>query len=697
MKPRQQGKGSAPLASPLVPTGPGRGGRLAALGLAAFLTALVACAGLVRLPEGLEQAGDRFYQGTRIPMLANHDGYYFLRMARDWSEGRYTPQDPGSGRERPSPPRLIVPLTSFVSRGLGQPVEWVAYYLPLALSLGMVAVYAAWGGALGRGTAVVFAALSGATAPFWVENVGPGLFDAKVLTPVFFYLAAFFLWRFSTQTHRRWLHGGLFAACSALLVAWWWPGMVLCGLLLAAYACSLGLPAPVWERRLKVGLLGLGVAAVLYAALVPADVQPGWMGQGVGILKDHLNLAFKLHGSDAAVGQSIEELQAVSPAYVARQMSGHPLVFLFALAGLGATLWRHRAACLFLSPALLLAVSSLRVERFILLGFPLVALGLGWGAEALAGYVAGKVSVSRRMLVRWGTTAALLGLLVPGALALEGHRPGQPFTGREDALLAPVRDSGEPGVVWTWWDYGYYVQDRTGGTCFFDGGMQTRSSLFVNALPLVCTDPDLAANWIHFFAAHGLDEFLRLSARLGSEQQAALFLTEALSGRDLSELGRLHDLSWIADLQSYLFPRNRAWLYLPAGFLSTNKHWYWFGRQYLEAAPPRLNHVNVFPQAALRFDEGRRRVFAPTKYLGGGEAGYGTLVRTGGTFVLEAATAGRPDPYLVIPEGKARAYLVDDLAARTLAFRLLAAVGYAHPRFRTVAYDQETGGLWAVE
>ena len=697
VRPRQQGKGAAPLASPPVPTGPGKGGRLAALGLAAFLTALVACAGLARVPEGLEQPGDRFYQGTRIPMLANHDGYYFLRLARDWREGRYAPLDQGNGRERPDPPRLIVPLAAAVARTLGQPVEWAAYYLPLVLSLGMVAVYAAWGGALGRGTAVVFAALAGATAPFWVENAGPGLFDAKVLTPVFFHLAAFFLWRFSTQTHRRWLPGGLFAITSVLFAAWWWPGLVLCGLLLAAYACSLGLPAPLWERRLKLGLLAAFLLAGAFAVLAPAGLRPAWLNHGLDVLANHLRLAFKLGGEEAAVGQAIEELQAVSPDSVAREMSGHPLVFLFALAGLGATLWRHRAACLFLSPALLLAVCSLRVERFILLGFPLAALGLGWGAEALAGYAAGKAPASRRSLVRWGTTAALLGLLVPNVLDLESKRPVQPFTGREDALLAPVRDSGEQGVVWTWWDYGYFVQDRTGRPCFFDGGMQTRASLFVNGLPLACTDPDLAANWIHFFAAHGLEEFGRLSGRLGSEQQAALFLTEALSGRDLAELGRRHDLSWITDPQAYLFPRNRAWLYLPAGFLTTSEHWYWFGRQYLEANPPRMNHVNVFPQEALRIEAAKRRLFAPEKHLGGGEAGYGTLVRTGGAFTLEAATAGRADPYLVIPEGLPRAYLVDGLAARTLAFRLLAAVGYAHPRFRPVAYDQTTGGLWAVE
>ncbi len=666
---------------------------------AVCLTALVVAFGLLCGPADPEQPGERFYHQSAIPMLTSNDGYYFLRLTQDFLDGRYAEQDELNGRSRPMPPRLIVLLTAGAARALHLPAELVAYYLPAILSLLMAAVYIAWGAALGRGLTVFFAALAGASAPFWLEEVGPGLFDLHVLTPFFFFLTAFFLYRFAVDTApRRWAHLVLFLVAGALFVSWWWPGVVLCGLLGLGYALSLPLPVPRWEQRFKVSLLGLTLLGVLAVAAIPNAFLPSWLVNGVRVIIDHLNLAFKLSPDSAAVGHSIDELRVVSLEYVARKVSGHPAVFCFALFGLGAMLWRNRAASFFLFPAMLMALCSLRAERFILLSFSLFALGLGFGAEFVVERVAGYAGTKRRRQVKWGTVVLLLGLLVPSAMNLQAHAPPQPFTARDDAFMADIRNQTQArSTVWTWWDYGYFVQYRAGRATPFDGGMQTTRNLFVDAFPLVCADPDLAANWMHFFAAHGLGEFENLARRLGSDAQVATFLVQALSGGDVQALGRRYDLTWMPEAQAYLFPRNQVSLYLPAGFFASNKHWYWFGRQYLEDDPPQRNHLNVFPQALLAIDRKGRRVIVPEKYIQGGQADYGTLVDLRDSLSLESTTAGREGPYLVVPARGPQAYLADSLVAGTLAFRLLAPVGFSHPRFREMAFVPGVGGVWAVE
>ena len=135
-------------------------------------------------------------------------------------------------------------------------------------------------------------------------------------------------------------------------------------------------------------------------------------------------------------------------------------------------------------------------NRFAIFCVPLCALGVG----CLGQYV-----VNRNF--KWGLVGVLLVMTFQTASAFR-------YASRE--VIWPVIDSNlgqafahlpevvpEEGVCWTWWDHGYVIQQVAHRATLADGGVHDGELSVHLAFPLASDNPQLAANFIQFYATHG--------------------------------------------------------------------------------------------------------------------------------------------------------------------------------------------------
>lgn len=648
------------------------------------------------------------FSDTGRPMLVNADGYHFLRLARNVGQVRAPSSAGPAGQDGPAsithgyqaranadPPALSWVLAR-VSSILGLPLETVALWLSPALSLSLVPLAWAWGRRLGGDAAGPVAAFAAMTSPYWVEVTALGRCQTPCLVPALLLACALALdGLIADKPARRWTQLAVFAACAGLLAWWWRPGGYLCAAMLA---CSLVAPG----RRLgRATPYVRGGVLALAAACAPLLVSGAWrslpepLGAFFYYADRHIGLALGTNPEQASMAASIIELAPLGPGELAGLVSGSWPAFLVGLAGLTLGLFRRPRAVWPLLPLLGTGLLALRSMRLTLFLFPLVAVGLGVLADKAARFG----PLAKRTSLRCGITLVLAALVCLPAMRRDfGWNPEYVIDTRFDALVRDAAQSmPESAVLWSWWDYGYYLAWRTGRAPFFDGGSQTAEDAFVAAFPLVCPDANLAANWMRFFAAWGQGEFGRLAARAGSREKALDLLARLFSEReDPAPLMRALGGEELADPRGHFFPDVEVFLVLPWDLWRRNGHWMAYGSSPVppQGTPP--NRVDVFSARGLEVDARAERLVLPDEARAKGYASMRSVVDLAWRVPAPEMVDALSDPILFFHTPSNLAFIADRALARSLAFRLLAPTGFVHRRFETVSCLPGVGGVWRV-
>ena len=650
-----------------------------------------------------------FRADLNVPLLFNYDGWWFLRLAGESLQSGRLWDVPAL----PALPALSV-LLAAAAKALGQPLEAVAFWAPPLLALLLLPVVFLWGRRLAGSLAGACAVLATACSPFWAQATGPGMLDTKCLIPPLLTLSALALSGFACcGRSRAVVHLSLFALIAAMAVWWWKPSVGFCLLSLgAAFAAR---AATSKAARAAVLILGLAGAAGLILIMTGAhEALPPLPRDVLRYAERHIALVFRTDPASAAMADSIIELAPASFAELSRLSAGSVPAMLAALAGLClAFLTRPREAAPLASPVLALGM-ALSSHRMILIFAPAMGIGFGVFVATAAGLcrrdaLCGQGLPSRRglpaafgkrPLVRACLALALAAaVLAPAFQKFLSQRPSPPFTLKQDELALAVRRAVLPGtVIWTWWDYGYFLQERTGLPTFFDGGSQTEDDCFVAAFPLASSDPVLAANWMRFFARAGQGEFGRIAARVGSREKALDLLVRLFRGQEDQKpiLGELSALSE-DQAQSRFFPEVNVCLVLPRRFFDISGYWMAYAVLPGAKRPGPLNHIDVLASRGLEVEPAEGRLRLPDSALAKGYDFVPSVVELGGEWnsapLYDESLA---EPILFFRKGSPLAYITDKAGARSLAFWLLAPTGFDCPLFRTVGYDPETGGAWLV-
>lgn len=640
---------------------------------------------------------DTFYYDEGIPLMTTLDAYFYLRLTSEYLNGQYNVTDekrPAAARPFPVP--LLVSLTATLHRITHFSLEHIAFYLPPLLASLMVLVYVLWGFALESPLTALIASVAGTSSVYWYTRTFLGRFDTDSLNPFFAFLIVFMVYRFcSTPGYKRFIYPAL-SFVLAYAFNLWWSQVQYFGIffIVSSYTLSFFLPSSKVEKYIKIALFTGGVIAAV--ALVSGlyrffpDSVAHYFTQGAGYLK---LISKKTATLFPEVGQSIQELETDSLADLAIKVSGHVVTFALSLVGLFFMFKRKWEVALFLVPILGVGLLTLVSRRFLIFLTPLCALGIGY-------FLAEVIFKNRHIreipnpLLRYGLFVFILGLFFGNGLYLcLSTQPRPSVTVGQVALARAVQENSPEKMVWAWWDYGYFLQYMTGKKTFTDGGSQSPDRIFVTAFPMTCQDPVLAGNWIRFFTAHDVKGLYKLSSQLGGIQKAVEFLKEALAKPEkLESLLPVYGLQDVAQWKKYLFPADKAFLYLSTDLIDKAYWWYYFG--------------------SWDFKSGEG--IHPTTFKIGTHEGWvdeqeGVIkMRTGNVPVGRVINVGASDVQVkdLNPNIRTAAmwiretssvYALDGSLLETLAFDLLFQRPQNTPGFVALEHVPDQGGVWRVE
>ncbi|NJB68665.1 hypothetical protein GGQ74_002338 [Desulfobaculum xiamenense] len=630
------------------------------------------------------------------PLLRNLDGYYYLRLAREMNEGVYAPVDELRGAPRPYPPPLLAALTAWVHNGVGGSYEAAAYELPpmLAMSLALLLMLA--GRMLGNAWTGLVAAFAAFCAEHWMIRAGPGFFDTDCLNPSLVLAAGLFLYGFVSERGRaRWWHFGFMALTWTVLAAWWHAWVAPAAVAAVAYALTGHLPVHRFERGVKLIIAAAAVACVGFLALYlggVVDTGPRMLLSAA----DHLRLVAGMDASSMPdVGRSVQELGTADMQDAGAAILGGWGAVCLALVGLIHLSVRRPLFVLCLLPCMALGAVSVFSSRFYIFATPVLALGYG------------HLAVSAARLFRMPQLAAVPGLrdamlalafvalLAPGMVRCATRWVGPAVNaGDVQGIRALASEMPAGGWVWSWWDYGYMIQNYAGLPTVCDGGRTGPGLLFATAYPLAQDDPGTAARWMRFIARHGEGGMDILAEVLGGRSGVLALVDEVFADpQGAPQAFARRGIPWGDDLREFLFPDIAVGVFLNGRTLDMAYWWDYFGRRAPRGIDPtgRGFVIDRQPLAELVPDRAAGRV----RYAGRGDVEVGGMVdvRDGQVAVTET---GQPGPVFIAVHDEKFGYFVSRRLFDSVALRLLFRPESTRGHFRAVSVRPGHGGAWRV-
>ena len=544
------------------------------------------------------------YEGE--PILTTFDGYYYLGLARDLLEGRYTavnenrivPDYP----MRPQP----VPLMSAVAAGVagvtGWSLNWVAALLPAVLGILLALPVFAIGRFYGGAFMGLSAALLVLVSPYYVNRSSVGWFDTDCLLVTLLMTMIYCFLQFAVKETRS-RYGYLAAGLTTyLLMMWWWDQTPQVVTVLASAALALATlffyrPKASGEWWWFVAIVGVCMAVVLYWQGIgfPAGIFRSVAGNFLYISKSTGSL---FPNTGASVGEQIQY-----PLFVVMKMTtGHPIILLLAVAGLLWLLVQKPKESLFLAIPVGLSVLALAfASRFLIYVAPVVALGIAYLATQV--WRMGSHSIA----LTFAAPALVFAALIPGyQQILKIERFPQENPSLIDGMVAAEKLTPENAVVWAWWDHGYPMAYWSRRGTINDGQVHSGERSAYTALPLVSSSPRLSANFMQFFVARGISGVHEFYQAVGGkpEDSYELMLRILFDG---PEKGRALLQSAMASFENpsksvnewltFFYPEDGrpVYLYLDWRLTKIAYWWFWLGSWDIE----RQEGIHPFYRVAL--------------------------------------------------------------------------------------------------
>ena len=491
---------------------------------------------------------------TGLPYLTEIDSYYHLRMTRDieekghpgeilregepWDTLSYAPAGRSAKDYRP----LLATVTAGVHRllGLFLPVslEQVAYWMgPLLSVLVVIPVFLFVRRLKGTLAAVTASVLSVMNYGYFLHTV-PGFFDTDCVilsTSCGMFLCGCLLvnrlqeWTGNGSGHGRARLAGtaaLFALMLLLLHLAWSVSALFIGIFLAALLVMVllrVLTAPKEGRREAIGrekgmlvltvILGIGMIAL----------QPELPGMVAGLFRE----LFMNRGPSLFPNAYVSVSELRRPALVAGGLTGFfqmrvltesnigvinavgsivPVLGAAAMSVILVMQMRRRKEIPFESVLLLVwflvtSVLAFRSWRFIMLLAVPVAI--------LAGMLTGTLHAlmrDHRMMDYPVFSGMITTLMLFPALfgAYRSSADSLPQVNRDlHNSVMQIRDLPEETVIASWWDYGYFFEEKAGRRTLFDGGSQNSQRIFWVARALASGNETLSRNILCMLAGSG--------------------------------------------------------------------------------------------------------------------------------------------------------------------------------------------------
>ncbi len=566
---------------------------------------------------------------TELPYLTEMDSYYHLRMTKDiaetgvpgggykdgeaWDSLSYAPYGRSAAEYKPLMADTAVFAKKLISQFKTVSIEQVAYWLGAVLSVLIVIPVFIMAFKLGGFIPAIIAAFLASVNYGYFVHTTPGFYDTDNVLSVgacLFFLSALLLagaFKKDDEGKKRYVSKALsvlfFALTLGLLIFSWSAYALFVGILAASSALYL----------IAAGCLG-GKNGVKRSYLIP-------------VLIHFISFVLVLILDRAFFGNLIAQFMSVfaggkgifPDAYVSVSEMRKPALTAGGLTGLfqmkvlsGKNIGVLNAVGGIVPSGLALAMCIMLIKRMIkkkdarfdhillvvwyfvsfILAFRswrfimLFAVPVAILAGMFAGWLIGLMREKKMM--DYPVYAAMLILLIIFPALYGVYRStgdSRPSVSRSlHEGLANIRDNSSENVILaSWWDLGYFYEEKAERRTVFDGGSQNGIRVYWMGKALSTTDERLSKNILRMIAGEGDTATDELIAEFGEDQDTLSFMTALLSGtreEAVDELkGKGISLEEAERLGSLLFPEteDEILLLITPDMFSISNWFYTFG------------------------------------------------------------------------------------------------------------------------
>ncbi len=544
---------------------------------------------------------------TGLPYLSEMDCYYHLRMTRDitlyghpgdtvkdgvpWDSFSYAPDGRDTSTYRPLLAYIAIAVNRFISIFVFQTLEQTVYWLNVFLSaLVVIPVFLLVFEMCGLTGAIAASVLSALNLAYFYNTV-PGFYDTDC---VISWTACFFFY-FGVKLVKGWqekdkksliLNGiGLIVSFTALYNSWYvyylFPGIFAGALILFMLLT--------WKKNEK-GLFSFAPLLLAAGLIIMILILEKEFLIKIRFYFNQLFSKADSNGGDLFrnVLSSINELQ--KPSLFGGSFSNVFRLNLFSEANnsiinLAGGILPFLSACVM---AVILIVriirKNVRIEYLLLLLWFAVTLVISFRGQRftilyavpsailagnLAGTICGLMDQRKLMFRNLYKCLILILLLFPvicGVYGLyryicdvsaENAEPDRPL---EECLMKIRENTPEDAMLVSWWDYGYFLEEKGRRRTLFDGGTQHEERTFLVSRAFATENGELSANIFRMLSGSGDEGCNLMLSTFGNTDETLFFMDELLSDNKTQAREKLVNKGISEDradeITGLLFPEN---------------------------------------------------------------------------------------------------------------------------------------------
>jgi len=518
---------------------------------------------------------------TDVPYLTEMDSYYHLRMTRDildhshpgnelkdgepWDGLSYAPYGRSAAGYSPLMAYIAVffsrLLSSFGNITLERVVYWQGAFLSVLVVIPVFILAYRIQGMIGAFTAAVLASLN---YGYFLHTV-PGFYDTDTVlswsSALFFCLACLLMSSFTEKKEdskkpvKRAVYAGAFFLSFLVLIISWNVYTLFMGILALSLLVFSALLIKTEKGSVREKIIGpvTAMALILLGILILdrdfisnlfSQFLSVFPGNGSGLFPDAYVSVSEMRKPSLIAG-------GLTGLFQMKVLSGNNIGVINAVGGsvccvLALIMWvilirgilkgeRRFDRILLVVWYFLTAILAFRSWRFIMLFAVPTAI--------LSGIFVGKICalMKDRKMMDWQAYAVMLILLaifpaVYGAYRSVGDSFPQVNRYLHEPLSSIRSETGTDTIIASWWDYGYFYEEKTGRRTIFDGGSQNGMRIYWVGKSLATKDEKLSRNIIKMLSGSGDKATERMIKAFRESTDTLVFMKELLSlDRDFAE------------------------------------------------------------------------------------------------------------------------------------------------------------------
>ena len=450
----------------------------------------------------------KIYFVDNYPAMTTLDAYLWLRYAKEYKNGSYYKTDNDSLRAfpttsfKPHPIPMLSALISFVSSLTGKSIYMSGLFLvPLLAGLFVISM-ALYFYLAGMPIAGVVGGFIGAFSWMYAIRTAMGRVDTDLLQLFFMFTGSLLVLLASeTESDKKRLIYSALLGINFLLFGWWYAhygiDVVYFGILVVMLLI----------RRVKLSQI------VLSSVLFIIFSNPLWFIHGfsgfVSFFANYGKVKSVSSGDFPNIMKTITETEHLSPAKVMLYILSSPLVDGIGLLLSFAMLIVMGVRAIPLIPIFLLGLLAFKSSnRTVMFLAPFVGAGLGFVLDAIFS----KVNFKKVKTVYVNVGSSVLTLALIGAiLMLTAYRfvPTPSIQAPIVKSFLNIKKKVNRAAVFTWWDYGYAIEDMDGFATYHDGGVHGGARTYLVAKALISDNSTLMYHIISFMDRFGVKPIMK--------------------------------------------------------------------------------------------------------------------------------------------------------------------------------------------